>query len=165
MRRLKSPIVHPNAATHCSAGFYASAARLPPGPLLFSITVPHTPLLVINHAFYPRTLPTFPQTRPPAKTKLSRPPRLLSHSLHPRSRPLFPLWPHCPLDSGISPPNCHPAILLPSCLLPDAGSLACTGAWQFPVCKSLVLCQNLQTQNHIPFPLQNRKNTLANFLF
>src|SRR5258708_22001649 len=108
MRGLKSSIVHPNAATHCSAGFYASAARLPPGPLLFSITVLHTPLLVINHAFYPRTLPTFPQTRPPAKTKLSRPPHLLSHSLHPRSRPLFPLSPHFLLSPDITPPTFHP---------------------------------------------------------
>src|SRR6266436_4544223 len=91
MRRLKSPIVHPNAATHCSAGFYASAARLPPGPLLFSITRPYTPLLVIPHATSPRLLPTIPQTHPSPETTLPRPPRLLSHSLRPRSRPLFPL--------------------------------------------------------------------------
>src|SRR6266436_9877505 len=149
MRRLKSPIVHPNAATHCSAGFYASAARLPPGPLLFSITRPYTPLLVIPHATSPRLLPTIPQTHPSRKTTLSRPPRLLPNSLHPRSHPLFPLFAHREMARRISPTNCHPTILLPSCLLPDAGSLACTGAGQFPVCKSLALCQNVQTQNHI----------------
>src|SRR5258708_20504615 len=117
MRRLKSPIVHPNAATHCSAGFYASAARLPPGPLLFSITRPYTPLLVIPHAASPRLLPTIPQTHPSPERTLPRPPRLLSHSLPPRSRHLFPLSPHRTLGPGCSPPNYPPPTLLPSRLL------------------------------------------------
>src|SRR6266404_4338371 len=165
MRRLKSSIVYPNAATHCSAGFYASAARLPPGPLLFSITRPYTPLLVIPHATSPRLLPTIPQTHPSRKTTLSRPPRLLPNSLRPRSRPLFPLSPHRTLGPGISPTNYRATILHPSRLLPDARSPALAASGLFPIFGPIVLCQNVQTQNHIPFPLHNRKNTLANVRF
>src|SRR5882757_1221617 len=161
MHRLKSPIVHPNAATHCSAGFYASAARLPPSPLLFSITRPYTPLLVIPHATSPRLLPTIPQTHPSRKTTLSRPPRLLPNSLRPRSHPLFPLFAHREMARRISPTNCHSTFLHPSRLLPDARSPALAASGQFPIFGPIVLRQNVQTQNHISFPRHNRKNSLA----
>src|SRR6267378_7569492 len=156
MRRLKSSIVQQTTRPIVALAFMPA----PPGSCrassLLDIFTAYS-LTGNQPCLLPSNPPNVSTTRPPAKTTLSRPPRLLPNSLGPRSHPLFPLFAHREMVRRISPTNCHSTILLPSCLLPDAGSLACTGAGQFPVCKSLVLCQNVQTQNHIPFPLQNRK--------
>src|SRR6266852_4904535 len=162
MRRLKSPVAHPNAATHCSAGFYASAARLPPGPLFLFITIPYTPPLVISNDSSPRTRSAISQTHPSLKTALSRPPRLLPNTLHPRSHPLFPLSPHRKLAPGISPMRSGATILHPPRLLPDARSLTHLASGPRSHFEPLILRKIVQTQNHIPFPDKNRKNPLAN---
>src|SRR5882762_7133520 len=161
MRRLKSSIVQQTTRPIVALAFMPARPGSCRASSLFYNQTAYSP--TGNPTCRPpRLLPTIPQTHPSPETTLPRPSRLLSHSLRPRSRPLFPLSPHRTLGPGISPTNCRATILLPSCLLPDARSPALAASGQFPIFGPIVLRQNLQTQNHIPFPGQNRKNSLAN---
>src|SRR6266478_9904702 len=92
--------------------------------LFTPITISCAPLLVIFDVFSSRTRAAVSQTHSSPETALRRPPHLLSHSLHQRSHPLLPLRPHCEMGPSDPPANCGTTILLPSCLLSDARSLA-----------------------------------------